>query len=360
MPTKNSRNLVFRVDSSSRLGFGHVIRCLNLADKLSESNKFEIVFISRSLAGSAINIIRDRGYKVCLISEKKDMLSKSTFDWKHDVDRTVEELIQLKPCWMVVDNYEIDYQWHNRVRPYVSNIMVIDDMPNRKFDCDLLLDQTFGRKKSEYASLVSENCKILVGSKFALLNAKFSALRESSKLRRRKHSRIKRVLISFGGSNNSIKLLSTILRGIEYFDWSSPPKIDLVLGHNIDPIDLIKIMLPTLDIKIYKSVNNMQELIFNSDIAFGAAGISTWERCCLGLPTITIGISENQRDSIENVERVLGLYSIGCCEKVSIKDVNKALSLLVEDSTYYRNMIDSAFNICDGLGVDRVYNEILS
>jgi len=238
--------------------------------------------------------------------------------------------------------------------------MVIDEMLNRKFDCDLFLDQTFGRKQTECINLLPDGCRILLGSKFSLLRTKFSELRRLALHKRANVNDIQKILVSLGGSNITTELLPDILKGIESYKWKKNPEIDLILGTNLEYFNLDKSIKSSFDIQVYEYVDNIEELMINSDIAIGAAGTSTWERCCLGLPTITVGIAENQRDILENVSLEGGLYSIGCCNKISAKTITNALSFLVSDMNQYRSMVNKAFNICDGLGVNRVSRMMLS
>jgi spore coat polysaccharide biosynthesis predicted glycosyltransferase SpsG len=104
----------------------------------------------------------------------------------------------------------------------------------------------------------------------------------------------------------------------------------------------------------------MWDFILKSDIAFGAGGTSIWERCCLGLPTITIGIAENQRFALESVHKVGGLYSIGCCKQVPNEKINKAIAYLCSSNDNYFSMVNKSLNICDGQGVNRVCQIMMS
>jgi len=104
----------------------------------------------------------------------------------------------------------------------------------------------------------------------------------------------------------------------------------------------------------------MWDFILKSDIAFGAGGTSIWERCCLGLPTIAIGVAENQRLALERVHKVGGLYSLGCCKQVSNEEINKAISYLLSSNDNYSSMVNKSLNVCDGQGVNRVCQIMLS
>ena len=349
-------DIVFRVDSSSKIGYGHIMRCLSLADALRKTMSIEIFFICKFLKGNAEKIIEERGYKIGFINDTSD---GSKFDWSDDVIRTINFISPYRPSWLVVDNYNINHKWHRRIRPYVSNLMVIDEKIDRNFDCDLLLDQTLDRQIREYIDKVPKGCKILTGSKYSLLRAEFLELRKKAIYRRKGTKKIQSLLVSLGGSSLANEYVVMILKAINRFEWQHRPRVDVVLGDR-NYISNIAELLPEFDCKIHTYVNNMWDFILKSDIAFGAGGTSIWERCCLGLPTIAIGIAENQRVALERVHKVGGLYSIGCCKQVPNEEINKAISYLLSSDDNYSSMVKKSLNVCDGQGVNRVCQIMMS
>lgn len=69
MDTRNLK-VMTRVDSSSQLGTGHIMRCLTLADALREK-KVTVSFISRELPGNLNYFIENKGYKVYRLPNQK-------------------------------------------------------------------------------------------------------------------------------------------------------------------------------------------------------------------------------------------------------------------------------------------------
>ena len=93
--------------------------------------------------------------------------------WQEDLQEAKSTLGAHKYDWLIVDHYALDYRWESSMRAHAEQIFVIDDLADRTHDCDLLLDQTFGRQESCYASLVPESCEQLLGSDYALLRPEF-------------------------------------------------------------------------------------------------------------------------------------------------------------------------------------------
>ena len=175
--------VVFRVDSSLQIGSGHVMRCLTLAEGLRK-NGADVIFICRKLTGNLASKISDSGFKVfeLKLSDKK-IIDDKLFHSKWlevtqllDSEQSKEIIKNIKPDWLIVDHYALDHEWELKLKPYVKYVMVIDDLADRRHECDLLLDQTLGRKKEDYDELVPKLCKMLLGTSFCLLRSEICQL----------------------------------------------------------------------------------------------------------------------------------------------------------------------------------------
>ncbi len=173
----------FRVDSSPKIGMGHLMRCLTLADGFKKRG-CESYFICRDFIGNGAKFLIDSGYQVELISVEGIELDDTWLGVPHlqDANETIEILSQNPVDWLIVDHYDIEQQWETSVHSKLPNIktMVIDDLVNRSHICDVLLDQTYGRMDYEYKTLVSQDTKLCLGTDFALLRARFKELREQN------------------------------------------------------------------------------------------------------------------------------------------------------------------------------------
>src|SRR4030067_2476328 len=141
----------FRVDSSSLIGTGHVMRCLTLAEWLKK-NDCEIGFICRELPGNLCHLVELRGFKLQRLphdgtihgSENVDR-KKNNFhsdwlsvSWQNDADTSANLLRSESPIdWVIVDHYAIDEKWEKIMRSHAKKVMVIDDLADRRHDCDL-------------------------------------------------------------------------------------------------------------------------------------------------------------------------------------------------------------------------------
>ncbi len=351
-------NITFRVDASLQIGLGHVMRCLTMAQVLKE-NKVEVRFICRKHEGNLIDKIRSSGFNVYELK----MSDEDKFDNKlahshwlgstqqQDASDCIDILKSEKSSWLVVDHYAIDEQWQKRLKPYYKKLMVIDDLADRKHQCDILLDQTFGRQKEDYLPLTPKGCELLLGSKYALLRPEFAKWRAYS-LERRIKPEFKHLLINMGGVDID-NVTEDILDELKVCHLPNDTNISILLGSLSPHLESIKSKVISLPYKteIQVDVENMAENMANADIAIGASGATTWERCCLGLPTIQIVIAENQN----NISKYLAKNNA-----IKLLQDRKELGGIINDvNDWMKNVSDIAQQISDGLGSLRVVSEVM-
>ena len=284
----NARTIGLRADASLDIGAGHVMRCLALADALRERGA-RCRFICRAYPGNLLDLIRERGHEArALPTTEKNTTNDD------DAQQSLAALSDTSVDWLVVDHYSLDAGWERRLRAACRRLMVIDDLADRPHDCDLLLDQNLGRNSADYANLVSADCKIFVGPQYALLRPEFASLRSYS-LARRASPQLEHLLISMGGvdkDNATVKVLDALK------DSPLPAncRITVVMGPHAPW--LVQVQAKAAQMRwateVLVSVQNMAKLMADSDFAIGAAGTTAWERCCLGLPALTIVLANNQ------------------------------------------------------------------
>lgn len=297
-------NVVFRTDASLAIGAGHVMRSLTLAEALREKGAI-CRFVCRKHAGNLADLIRQRGFETTLLPVSNtphfamslgsgpDWLGA---DWETDAAQTGACISESVIDWLIVDHYAIDVRWENRLRSACRHLMVIDDLADRPHDCDLLLDQNLGRSAADYAGLVPVACTVLAGPKYALLRPEFATRRNYS-LTRRATPQLKRLLISMGGvdkDNASGEVLQALKKKRAL---AADCRITVVMGVHAPWIDAVREEAARMPwtTEVMVNVQDIASLMADSDLAIGAAGISAWERCCLGLPSLTLVLAENQR-----------------------------------------------------------------
>ncbi len=164
--------VIFRVDSSGEIGFGHLSRCINLAEELRTRGN-DVTFVCRDLVGAGISSLEERLFRTVLLPRTTGAVSESI-----DVAESISALAGTRPDWAVLDSYSLGFDWETAIRPFVEKIVVIDDLADRKHNCDLFLDQNYtARSQESYVSRVSKSAQFLIGPRYALLDSQFRQLR---------------------------------------------------------------------------------------------------------------------------------------------------------------------------------------
>ncbi len=354
--------VVIRADASLQMGTGHIMRCLTLAEALKKQGA-EIEFICRAHEGNLIERIEQQGFKTYVFPLSQNAVIDDGLyglyglKWlgssqEEDAALCLPILEKIKPDWLIVDHYSLDQTWQSVLAECFSKLMVIDDLANRKHQCDVLLDQTYGRKESDYAGLVPKRSQLLLGSEYALLRPEFAEWREYS-LRRRIKPSFKKLLITMGGvdADNVTGKLLEILK-----DSSLPQEleIDVVMGATAPHLKSVQQQAELLAYKtnVMVNVSNMAEIMANADLAIGAAGATTWERCCLGLPTIQIVIAKNQRLIAELIDNVGAALCLG------IEQLNQICDYISKMENKSEQLTTNSSEIVDGTGVNLVLRSL--
>jgi UDP-2,4-diacetamido-2,4,6-trideoxy-beta-L-altropyranose hydrolase len=344
--------VVFRVDASLQMGTGHVMRCLTLAHVL-KVNSADIEFICRKHKGNLIGKIRLNGFNVHELEAFKEAKVDNKLAHSHwlgvtqqqDADDCINILKVEKLDWLIVDHYALDEQWQNRLKPYYEKLMVIDDLADRKHQCDLLLDQNFGRNSQEYEDLVPKDSKLLTGSEYSLLRPEFEKFRKFS-LNRRKDGEFKNLLINMGGTDPD-NITGKVVDRLQTASIPEGVIITIIMGKTAPHLQSVISSANNLPYKseVKIDIDNMAELMANADIAIGASGATTWERCCLGLPTIQLITAYNQEFIADKLNK------INAIKLVEIDDVIENL----ENFQYWmKSTGESASKVTNGSGIKGV------
>lgn len=357
-------NVVFRVDASVQIGVGHLMRCLTLAESLLERG-IQIRFVCRQHAGNLIALLQKKAIPVSVLPAalvaKDNVYGEGYAAWLgvtqiDDARQTIEALNGDKSDWLVVDHYGLDVEWEQRLRPYVGKLMVIDDLANRHHDCDILLDQNYSTEgESRYVGLVPDACKLLVGPHYALLRPEYAAYRKVLPLC---DGKVKRVLVFFGGSDPQ-NMTGMALEALSHPDLKYL-EVDVVVGaNNTHHQSLEQQALHRPFTTLFEPRPHLADLMETADLALGAGGATTWERMCLGLPTIVISIAENQYPGAEALAAVHLIHYAGRSSEVTSDTLSNAVIELVSNATELAELSAKNQLMVDGLGVARVLEVLL-
>jgi len=343
------------------MGSGHVMRCLTLAEVLKE-NGASVFFISRAHEGNLNHLVSKKGMQVLELPKptRVDINRESTNgdDYKawlgvteeQDAQETIDVIGVEKPDRLVVDHYALGEKWEIKIQPYVKNIMVIDDLANRRHHCDILLDQNWIEDmERRYDGLVPTGCTKLIGPKYVLLKPEFA---EARKLLKPKNGKVEKIFIFFGGADpyNLTAMTLQALSDIRLVHL----EVDVVIGENNIFREEIKKLIKSRNLShLHIQIDNMASIMTKADLAIGAGGINTWERISLNIFSLVIITAQNQVNSNDNLSSLNLIRSLGFYDRVH----QKMISDIVAENLIINN-INNNNSLIDGLGCDRVKNQL--
>jgi UDP-2,4-diacetamido-2,4,6-trideoxy-beta-L-altropyranose hydrolase len=251
---------------------------------------------------------------------------------------------------LVVDHYELKAEFETAAREMCRTLMVIDDFTHRRHDCDLYLNLSLDTSESDFADLLPGDCKKLLGPSYAPLRKRYSEARARA-VPRPKHP-ARQLLITLGGSDVR-DVLMMVLEGIAKSNIAF--EVDLVLA-GAETFPEVSNRASDMGVTLHNSIPDLVGLIEKADICIGAGGMTSWERACLGLPTLMIELAENQRKNIS------GLQISGAAIEMDASSpgaVEAALSSLANDEDKLASMSAAGAALCDGRGAVRIVHAVM-
>ncbi len=346
-------SIAIRADGAPAIGAGHLARCLALADAVAARGG-TAHFVCRAHPGHFGDLITSRGHQLTL-------LPCLTAGWRGDSSAgdaaaTAAALDGHTPDWLVVDHYSVDLAWCAQMRRNVGRLMVIDDEINRPLDADVVLNQNADDVEQAYRDqqLTPATCQILAGPRYALLRPEFAAHRRTAS---RRFGAVGRVCVSLGGSDPDC-LSAVVLQAMASAPLPDDAGIDVAFGSDgpwVGAAHAAARQLPW-PVAVHVGVADMAAWYLRADLAIGAAGSSSWERCCVGIASIAIVIADNQRLPARC------LTAQGAAVVVSREAIVDRLPVvmadLIRDPLARQTMSERAMRLVDGGGVDRVLTHL--
>jgi UDP-2,4-diacetamido-2,4,6-trideoxy-beta-L-altropyranose hydrolase len=338
---------VFRCDGSAAVGGGHLRRCLTLAEAL-QAQGWRCAFATA--AASLAVLPRLAGsVEILPLDEALDAAGEAAAIGR-----------RYPRCdWLIIDHYGRDAAFEHACRPFAARSLVIDDLADRAHDCDVLLDQTLRRRADDYRGLVPQRCQLLLGVEFALLRPEFVLARDDHAPSAVNAAPPYRLLVAMGltDPDNLTTLALTALDGCPL-----PLVIDVVLGTAAPHRDTVAAQAARLahPVRVLVDPPDLAAVMAVADLVIGTAGTSSWERCCLGLPSIALIAASNQ----QTIAAALAAAGAACVlqqgHATPPAELAAVVLALLRDPPRRAAMARRAASVCDGRGVERVVAQITS
>ena len=333
--------ILFRADGNSKIGSGHVMRCLSLADAGREAG-VDCRFVT---AGAEFQeIIQDRGYP-CAV------LGTDYADMESELPMLTTILSDEKPEAVVVDSYCVTPNYLSTLRPF-GKLIYIDDLSAFAYPVDVLVNYGFGAENAGYDALYrgKQAPMMLLGLKYAPLRREFQGLSF-------KHpaETVKDVFVSTGGADPE-HVAVRLIEGLQNRQDMAGYRFHLVIGPMNRDGGQIAALAPMLsNVSIHRNVRNMRELMTSCDVAISAGGSTILELCACGLPIITYSLADNQAGIKKFAEEGFALFAGEARGNESfVASVFDLLNNLCRDYNRRKTMAEKVFHLVDGWGAGRV------
>lgn len=341
---------VIRADASAAIGMGHVTRCLALAQQLRASG-VSVEFVCRDAAGDLLSAIETaHGFKV-------SCLPADVADWRDDLSGTLGLACRdSRPDWIVVDHYQLDARWEKGAKENCGRLLAIDDIADRDHGSDLLLDQNLhAAPEARYRNRVPQACRMLLGPRFALLRSEFNAWQG---WRRDIPPRATRVLVTLGGGDAE-DVTSTVLTGLAQIA-EFPLEIHALAGSGHPRWAQLQTLAARLGgegrhrIVLERHSDRMPELMAWADVAVTGGGSTAWELAFMGLPSLLITLSEDQRPNVAALAAAKLGVDLGDYRELQAATVAAQGARLAADGERRAGMCRELRELVDGRGAERV------
>lgn len=340
MGTVRGPTAVLRCDASRTIGGGHVVRCMALAGALAHAG-WNVGFAVSDETPATVR-------------ELADSFGEPTLGFRSDGG----DVARLRRAWpdgidlLVVDHYGLDQAFERQARGWARLVLAIDDFPTRAHDCDILVDATFGREAAHYRALLPAGAAALCGSGYAMLREPFRRARDKPGDR---HARAApRILVAFG-MTDSVNATGAALEGLAMLSPQIEATVNLGSGApHLEAVAAAVARLPQARLVVDADAGGMAALIGWADLVIGAPGSASYERCCLGKPSLLIQLADNQGGNAAALAQAGAAELIGVWPAVNPGAVAHSVRRLLGDPDRLAAMSSAAASIVDGQGVYRI------
>lgn len=342
--------VAFRTDASTTIGVGHVKRCLTLADALRTAGA-SVCFVCRQHEGHLCDEIAERGLLVLRLP-RPAAGARDAASWQEEARETAQALAGAgeQPHWLVIDHYGIDHRVESALRAAAERVMVIDDLADRVHDCDLLLDQNLVLSmNTRYADKVPAHCALLLGPQYCLLQPIYAELHDRTAPRA---GPVRRVFVFFSGADVD----NLTGRAVAAFLRVAPRgvQLDVVITSGHPHVAALRQQAAQhSNVQLHVDLPTLAPLMAQADLAIGAGGVTSWERACLGLPTLAIMMAENQRAVLEGLDRHGLVRWLGTQQEMSESALSASIGAALQ-ADLDREWSMRCAQTVDGRGVSRV------
>ena len=335
-----SRYLVIRADANARMGTGHLMRCLALAQGW-KARGGQTTFITVCESDGLRHRLSDEGFQVITLERSYP----DPADW----EITSQVLAEYRGAWLVLDGYHFDPAYQRQVKEAGHRLLVIDDTAHLShYYADVLLNQNINAEWLYYSR--EPYTRLLLGTRYVLLRSEFLAWRG---WHREIPQVARKVLVTMGGGDPDNVTLKVIhaLQKVEVDELEAV----VVVGGSNPHVEVLQSEAQgsRFKIRLERDVLDMPALMAWADLAVSAGGSTCWEIAFMGLPVLVLVWAANQRDVAEGLGEIGAALNLGWHEQATPTHIAQAITRLLLSPQVRAEMSCKAQGMVDGVGAGR-------
>ena len=333
--------IAFRVDASSDIGFGHLMRTMALANGFPSD--VDIIFITKDFS-EVIKMLKNKQFDIIEIPNNNE--------YKKEIELVKEIIEENNIDILVTDSYDIDQKYLTEIKKVVDRLVSIHDYAPFAFPSDIVINGNIYAPELDYKSLYGDT-EFLLGTDYTLMREEFQGLPDKEI-----NEEVENILVTVGGSD-ILNLTPKIIKAINRLDKEGLT-IDVVIGAGFDnmPAIIKEVERSIHEIRLHFNVNRMSELMIDSDMAISAGGSTLYELAAAGVPAIVMLQAENQKLVTEAMADESCIVNLGFGDEIYCDDLTDETEGLIGDFGARKMMSKVGQRLVDGKGVVRVSKNI--
>ena len=313
MPT---RNILFRADSSSTIGTGHIMRDLVLAEQFNDAN---IIFATQDLEGNINHMIKEKNYTIAIL-RSNDIQELDTLIKKLAIDM------------IIIDHYKIDYPFEKQLKTQNSKLKIfsLDDTYERHY-CDILLNHNLYADPKKYEELVPKYCELRCGSAYTLLRDEFTVEKQKARQNSNDSDNLN-VFIAMGGADHS-GLNSKILDALESFPNTHSHVVTTTANQHLEALQ--KYVSGKKDITLHINTDSIAMLMNKANFAIVTPSVTVNEIVYMNVPFVAIKTVENQNEMYQYLDQ----HHYAVLEKFDASELLKKIEKITSKEIEHVNFV---------------------
>lgn len=259
--------------------------------------------------------------------------------------------------WIVIDDYSADISIEKAHRRAGASVMVFEDVPGRRHDCDVLIDPGGSpNAASDYYPLVPAGTALYLGPRFAPLRTDFRRARAeqaSGKPKGDGRGNCPAIWIFFGRVDHG-GLTASVLEAFLDDRFRGACQLHVVITDTLAHASRVSAAAQKLGAHIHGEIGDMASFLSGMDAAIGAAGVGLWEYCCLGIPCLSVAVAENQMRGLATATGIGAAALLQPGGDSSPEGIRRRIAAFLENAEQRAQMSDKGRRAVDGAGARRI------